>query len=1372
MDFRTSLLRIYPIMPRDLPTFNWEKHEISELLCNSVGNKECNLYSASMANNIIRVASERIFHDIYYSLKEPIANSIDSYGKMRGKKSNIGKFGLGFFSLLGWLNDKSYLVIVSSKETEPSWIAAISKEGDRYYYRLLSEGDFDIRHGTGIYLINIEIDIDRALTIISASFSTISDIQIEFTIDGDRKVIQAVESSGEDIISIEWKNGILSFEDSATGISLDTFYNSLLVPSVSTKKILSDIPRGPISTDLYNPTIIKSDVSQLIITVNGVGIYNTSPKKDIEFLRRNRYYINLPSWTPLPVSRDDVVLDNPLIFKIFFNQLIKLANDPRADLDVLSDLLSDYSEYANDRNVSRLLLEYGMSLRNIPGILLVPLDVTNIISLLSPPWDIKNKRRRSRRGKSRVYPKKYEDKKVRDNFRFYAAGNADLGRYEKYLRNTYEVHMDIFNIGVIFLEDLFDTVDRNSVPSGISSILFVDMNKKNSTNWKEMVMMTSDTILTPTEVNEDKSVITKYIFGYTSESGLGFHELQSLMLEYYDLANSLANSYEEVILNDIPKCLGDRNRDILSPLTHILYFMGTVINDFYIMTGNSKLIKEFIYSFLAGLPKKKSVGSTNTSELSMFLNGEGHPSEFFGYSTIINFDRLEGVEEYLLGYYGFFRELTMTTYNANVNVYNMLYLYPPNIFQDLHINKKQEIADFFIGKPYTYTLYVALVLIVYEREKYRRGPREPKDIVDVIKHVYDEISTKYDEIILWNTYLRFLSNVDSTIISIIEEIHLRMELYIRISDIQLFPLDTPEVTFDRSFTFTANQLIKYIFDREITEDDDWKYEVSKMSRDIPLQVVDIVVNTGTTKNFIESIMTELIQNSIDAIRNKDGSPNLIEINVSRESLSIKDLVGIPTKGLISLLIPFMSNKSSGDVSTGEMGTGFFNLYRQPYISRVTIHTRDKLIDAVPIIDDGRVVDIEYTWNELMEEMKGTVITVHFREQDIHAVSTLISEVFIYIYTYLHGITPDVKFNGEPFKKKLTLAEETDKVVIYFSDDKNSSSVLLTNGVPHSKIYNKDVVDHLLNLSSSGLVVDLKKGSYTPVQSRKRIDTPTGYVTRYAAYLKGLKYFNGNDRRTLQRYESLIHGITYMGDPWQVAPDMNMLSTESDTMLYYDTTLYKPIAVSIMDILESEDRDISYNHIMEGLINKGFPDEYNKIIATWFKSKQFMDDDTMGDDRDVDEVIKIFTLNIVKNAWKTLKDSPFTLDNVIMGDPPLISYKEGGRGYLGLYDPGEHIIYIGVQKLNLETLKSSIVKYNTLTSPDDIHFMRKDETLSKYCGFNAKSSTLIHEFLHALEGSEHIGGHGQVKYQIGNRKYDQNFDLAANEIWRYGLSQYS
>jgi hypothetical protein len=501
---RQSLLHIYPIMPRDLAMFNWEKHEISELLCNSMGDKECNLYSASMANNIIRVASERIFHDIYYSLKEPIANSIDSYGSMRGKTSNIGKFGLGFFSLLGWLNDESYLVIVSSKETEPSWIAAISKEGDRYYYRLLSEGDFDIRHGTGIYLINIEINIDRALTVISASFSTISDIQIEFTIDGDRKVIQAVESSGEDIISIGWKNGILSFEDSAIGISLDTFYNRLLVPSVSTKKILSDIPREGISTNAYKPSILKSNVSQLIITVNGVGIYNTPPRtKGIPVLSRNRYYINLPPWTPLPVSRDDILLDNPLVFKIFLNQLIKLAMDPRTHLDILSSLLLEYSEYASDRNVSRLLLEYVMSFKNIQGILLVPLEVSTVVSLLSHPYagpaTQEGKRKRSRRGKSRVYPKKslVRDRKTRENFRFYAVGNADLSKYEKYLRDTYEVHTEIFNIGVIFLEGLFDMVDRNSMPSGISSILFVDMNKKNSVNWKEMVMMTSDTILTP-----------------------------------------------------------------------------------------------------------------------------------------------------------------------------------------------------------------------------------------------------------------------------------------------------------------------------------------------------------------------------------------------------------------------------------------------------------------------------------------------------------------------------------------------------------------------------------------------------------------------------------------------------------------------------------------------------------------------------------------------------------------------------------------------------------------------------------------------------------------------------------------------------------
>ena len=54
-----------------------------------------------MANSLIRVASTRIFSNPAQSVVELIVNSIDSYNQ--GENKSIGRFGMGFFSILYWI---------------------------------------------------------------------------------------------------------------------------------------------------------------------------------------------------------------------------------------------------------------------------------------------------------------------------------------------------------------------------------------------------------------------------------------------------------------------------------------------------------------------------------------------------------------------------------------------------------------------------------------------------------------------------------------------------------------------------------------------------------------------------------------------------------------------------------------------------------------------------------------------------------------------------------------------------------------------------------------------------------------------------------------------------------------------------------------------------------------------------------------------------------------------------------------------------------------------------------------------------------------------------------------------------------------------
>ena len=81
---------------------------VGDIVCN-IGRSQQNILQSctrlgdSLANNLIRIAATRIFADPYQSILELPVNSIDSYNRMQGKQTSIGKFGMGFFSILYWL---------------------------------------------------------------------------------------------------------------------------------------------------------------------------------------------------------------------------------------------------------------------------------------------------------------------------------------------------------------------------------------------------------------------------------------------------------------------------------------------------------------------------------------------------------------------------------------------------------------------------------------------------------------------------------------------------------------------------------------------------------------------------------------------------------------------------------------------------------------------------------------------------------------------------------------------------------------------------------------------------------------------------------------------------------------------------------------------------------------------------------------------------------------------------------------------------------------------------------------------------------------------------------------------------------------------
>ena len=126
-------------------------------------------------------------------------------------------------------------------------------------------------------------------------------------------------------------------------------------------------------------------------------------------------------------------------------------------------------------------------------------------------------------------------------------------------------------------------------------------------------------------------------------------------------------------------------------------------------------------------------------------------------------------------------------------------------------------------------------------------------------------------------------------------------------------------------TFTISNLVSYLFAYDLGDKqkaDDFALKVANYGRERdeakktqPLQIVEIAINEGTTKPFLEAIMTELTQNSVDAIRElsaKNDEINL-QLSISPEKdylmFSITDFVGMSTKAFVYIGVPFLSTKT-------------------------------------------------------------------------------------------------------------------------------------------------------------------------------------------------------------------------------------------------------------------------------------------------------------------------------------------------------------------------------------------------------------------------------------------------------------------------------
>jgi len=543
---------------------------------------------------------------------------------------------------------------------------------------------------------------------------------------------------------------------------------------------------------------------------------------------------------------------------------------------------------------------------------------------------------------------------------------------------------------------------------------------------------------------------------------------------------------------------------------------------------------------------------------------------------------------------------------------------------------------------------------------------------------------------------------------------------------------TPALERPNDRAYYLSGLLEAVFRNEDLEN------IPDQRANLPIQVLEIASNEGTTKPYIQAMITETFQNSIDA-RRSVGNKDPININLGRVgkllSYSVSDTVGISPNGLLSLSIPFLSSKTAGE-GTGEIGSGFFVVYKNATI--VSIKTifdkKETIIVDQPILSGGRVVDVDRGLEtRSVNKPNGTTITIYFNsrnpEEDLTAMINFCQNI-------LPLSSNDVILNGESLKI------ETHKVPDYKgrnvlsarSSASSFESMLLTNGVPFTQFLEssvgKSLEDFLKPFVATDLVIDLISG-FSPTQSRTkiRIENELDVVTALydAIYYRILELqLEKPDKNYVQNFTSTAP-VGQILPPAGKSPWLNDLND----FLWYHVPGMPPHMIRYIGLSREPSGGINLANIVGPLsfgsnpVSTPSPLQL-KIGKMWIEKKdlaantQKIDITFTKKGGDMKSTFREEALVFAKKFTNAFCE-------VLGRDPPdvKVTFFEGGWTN-GSFSPADNTI-------RLSSILPSTLPPKNLTPDNILGYIEANRSIF---GKRFPSATLIHELEHHRRNSEH------------------------------------
>lgn len=1383
----------------------------------------CTKVGTKIAKSLIKIAALRIFADPEQSIMELPVNSLDSYNPDR----KIGKFGMGFFSILYWLvgHPKRSMIIHSFYKTNDKYVTyqVVIKEINESLSFALT-----VYPGSKIFTTGFRIYIDASKDrfhpdvvkkfqeqLSKLDYSSGATIYKSEKSDRDFRNAKIINNGTKKKIFCAITSEFLLNEDFATGVPLEILLGNLFVPSISTKTIQMS------STSFLfvnNSRFIQNTGGRnLLFLIGGIAVISIT----FSICKVDTYIIDLPSTTRLPVSRDDFIL-NEETEEILLKSIEMVFEDTKKikDVSCFQTLLEKYIEFTPSSENKRVIRQ---ALNN---------------------FFLKHK--------GQLIPSQYKTLYEKIDANFILSKSYDISSIENWLDNNTKPNRNIwYGTKMLIVKDKF----LNTSNGGLVSYLFVGENYKNSlgSNWI--------------------STITSSVFGrklYPVESSYGLKEYakyEKLIKEKSPvliIKNEAIRNYYFTVLNKL-ESLEDRfiiMKNVLDDLAdHLLSIFVEIPEQLFlnILTELMAKFSSFKGNQTYGGGKYHLNYMHGRFDSEMYID----PKKAFTYPE----DR-EKMVSYTVDHIIF--SIKAIEEKQQTNLVTLTQNCPYSVFTRYRQNETRKIVcdelmkqsinfvefQFVIGGAaisFSKSLVnipneITRQIITHFVNKIRFKQTNASDVIQLYEILENKIPENASQIFIslakdraeskeWINTATGMSNIPRGNFNFPGS-----DLKVNLSSMTrtLFKTNLPEGDLEKERKFYSDV-------------------ASSNASKLDLQIIEIAVNEGTVKPFIEATMIELVQNSIDAIREMKPKNSNIDINILQTDdsviLDFIDRVGMTKEAFVYVGIPFLSTKTPSELVTGEMGSGFFNAYRESDLLKIdTVRDGVNRISVdTPVRDNkGRVVDIIKSVSILQTSLDNqTKISIQIPIKNESHYASIVSRVF-YTATNVLGLalSENIRFNGKNIYVKRNLVAKFGHFELYTTNplDIKHESFLLTKGVPFAPLveYFKDIItSKVSDVIDRNIILNITHGGYTPVQTRTRINLAPEVekdfkkAAIYAVFVSMLREVSSG-----YRFYALDH-INSSVDPRQLRftiYDIEKILSYADESYYlkftkfYDQPSIAELINKCIDL--GKDKMLDYN-LRTQFIKEQYKspyllinDQVVNIINRWFQPKNIMKTPgkankviktkatgkrspggykklTIPDLKDLlrerklklsgkkDELIS----RLVENDTTKNKESDESTEGDDIPDPEMtnvintwvkifwqeaislkikgyngpspvckVVYSEKDQGVRGYFAPEAKTIIINNFTWAKKDRKQILSVLKMKNIEDFVSgVLKTNKAWENFFSYSFPASTIVHELEHARRGNSHEsdgGGHDGINYLLfpGDHIYTRSFNECANVVF--------